>query len=301
MIITPAALQGIYMGFNTLFNEAFRGVEPQYTKVATVVPSTTDAETYAWLGDIPGMREWIGEREVHNLSSSAYTIRNKSFELTVSVPRDAVEDDKLGLYKPSVQMLGYSARRHPDKLIFGLLKDGFKTKCYDNKPFFADDHKVGEKKTASNKGTAPLAVDSYAAARAAIMSLTNSKGDPLGLVPDLLVVPPALEGAARKILQAEYIEGSSNIMRGTAELLVVPELAGADTAWYLLCTSMPLKPLIYQDRRPAKFVAKTGENEDNVFWAKEYVYGVDSRGNAGLGYWQMAYGSTGEGAAPAGR
>ena len=27
-----------------------------YTEIASVIPSTTDSETYAWLGDIPGMR-----------------------------------------------------------------------------------------------------------------------------------------------------------------------------------------------------------------------------------------------------
>lgn len=48
---------------------------------------------YAWLGDIPGMREWIGDREVQNLTASDYTIKNKDFELTVGVDRNAIEDD----------------------------------------------------------------------------------------------------------------------------------------------------------------------------------------------------------------
>ena len=105
MIITPQALRGIYTAFNTVFNKAFEGQHPTYEKVATVVPSTSESETYAWLGDIPGMREWIGEREIQNLSGSAYTIKNKDFELTVGVDRNAVEDDKIGLYNPSIQML----------------------------------------------------------------------------------------------------------------------------------------------------------------------------------------------------
>ena len=67
MIVNQQSLRGIYVGFNTLFNKAFEEVAPLYTEVATVTPSTTDSETYAWLGDIPGMREWIGEREIQNL------------------------------------------------------------------------------------------------------------------------------------------------------------------------------------------------------------------------------------------
>lgn len=155
MIINPQTLRGIYMGFNTLFNKAFEGVTPMYTEVAMVTPSTTDAETYAWLGDIPGMREWIGDREIQNLTASGYTIRNKPFELTLGVDRDAVEDDKIGLYNPSVENLAQAAAAHPDKLIFELLKNGFSELCYDGKVFFAADHQVGGK-SFSNKETAKL-------------------------------------------------------------------------------------------------------------------------------------------------
>ena len=173
MIVNQQSLRGIYVGFNTLFNKAFEEVAPLYTEVATVTPSTTDSETYAWLGDIPGMREWIGDREIQNLTASDYTIKNKDFELTVGVDRNAIEDDKIGLYNPSVQMLGQSAAAHPDELIFALLAGGFSEKCYDGQPFFSDAHKVG-KKTVSNKTTAKLSMESYIAARASMMSLTNS-------------------------------------------------------------------------------------------------------------------------------
>ena len=67
MIINPQNLRGIYVSFNTLFNQAFSEQKPTYEKVATVVPSTSDSETYAWLGDIPGMREWIGDHQEQGL------------------------------------------------------------------------------------------------------------------------------------------------------------------------------------------------------------------------------------------
>ena len=89
MIVNQQTLRGIYLGFNTLFNRAFEEEKPLYTEIATVTPSTTDSETYAWLGDIPGMREWIGDREIQNITASDYTIKNKDFELTVGVDRNA--------------------------------------------------------------------------------------------------------------------------------------------------------------------------------------------------------------------
>lgn len=67
---------------------------------------------------------------------------------------------------------------------------------------------------------ADLTPENYAAARAAMMSRKNSEGKPLGIVPNLLVVPAGLEGKARKILQNEMVDGSTNEWKGTAEVFV---------------------------------------------------------------------------------
>jgi len=65
--------------------------------------------------------------------------------------------------------------------------------------------------------------------------------------------------------------------------------AGSGTAWYLLCTSRPLKPLIYQQRKAPEFVRQDDPQSDNVFMRKKFLYGVEARGNFGYGFWQMAY------------
>lgn len=293
MIINQQAIQGITTGFKTLFNKVFSAAKPKWDRIATKVPSTTKEENYKWLGMIPRMREWIGDREIQNLSGADYTIKNKHFEVTVGVDRDDIEDDTLGIYNPVIQDIAQSSATFPDDLVFGLLKDGFTKKCYDGKPFFSDNHKVG-KETISNKGTKKLSPATYAEARSAIMSLTDENGNSLNLIPELLVVPPAEESMGRKILLADQIDGTTNTYKGTAELMVATELAGSDTAWYLLCTTKPLKPLIYQERKPPKFEALIDDKDENVFMRKEYLYGVDARANVGYGFWQMAYGSTGE-------
>jgi phage major head subunit gpT-like protein len=77
-----------------------------------------------------------------------------------------------------------------------------------------------------------LNATNYATARTAMMSLGNAEGRPLGIKPSLLLVPPSLEAEAREILQAQFIIGDpaaggskTNVWQGTADLLVVPELA----------------------------------------------------------------------------
>lgn len=66
----------------------------------------------------------------------------------------------------------------------------------------------------------------YGTARAALSGMKGDYGRPLGLMPNLLVVPPSLESAGRKILNSELgTGGETNEWKGTAELLVVPWLA----------------------------------------------------------------------------
>ncbi|MEO0861548.1 MAG: Mu-like prophage major head subunit gpT family protein [Pseudomonadota bacterium] len=66
---------------------------------------------------------------------------------------------------------------------------------------------------------APLTKENYEAARSAMINLTGDYGRPLGVVPNQLVVPASLEGAARRIVMNELIDGgNSNEWAGTAEV-----------------------------------------------------------------------------------
>jgi phage major head subunit gpT-like protein len=71
---------------------------------------------------------------------------------------------------------------------------------------------------------AELTVENYVAARTAMMSQKGDKGRVLGVTPNVLVVPPALEHAARLVLKATEVEGSTNVWANTADLIVSPYL-----------------------------------------------------------------------------
>jgi phage major head subunit gpT-like protein len=194
--------------------------------------------------------------------------------------------------------MGNAAALHPDDLVFGLLPKGFSTLCYDGQYFFDADHKDGDSPVQSNVTAKTLTLTSYGAARAAIMSYKDDKGNSLNIIPNLLVVPPQLEGVALKILKAETINNETNIYKDSAELLVVPQLSENPTQWFLMCTTKSVKPIIYQQRKKAELVSKDKTDDDNVFFQKQFIYGVDCRDNAGYGLWQLAYGSTGTDANP---
>jgi len=70
--------------------------------------------------------------------------------------------------------------------------------------------------------------------------------------------------------------------------MVIPELASEANRWFLLDTSRALKPFIVQMRKRPQLVRKDKVTDDNVFFFKKLLYGVDYRGNAGYGLWQLA-------------
>ncbi|MCG9087366.1 Mu-like prophage major head subunit gpT family protein, partial [Laribacter hongkongensis] len=81
--------------------------------------------------------------------------------------------------------------------------------------------------------------------------------------------------------------------RNTATVVVAPWLT-SDTAWFLLDTSKPVKPFIYQEREKPVFVQQTDPQADDVFNRKKFKFGAEARAAGGYGFWQLAYGSTGE-------
>ncbi len=143
LTITPSNLALLKQGFNAAFKGAFTAAVPMWDKIAMKVPSTTGEEVYAWLGANTKLREWVGERVFQNLKLHRYSIANKTFESTVAVPREAIDDDQYGTYTPLMAMMGQDAKLHPDELLFSLIAAGTSTICYDGQYFFDIDHPVG--------------------------------------------------------------------------------------------------------------------------------------------------------------
>lgn len=140
--VTPAIIQALQTGFKAQFQAGFNAMEADsaWKRIATHVASTSRDETYGWLGQMPSMREWIGDRVIKDIASHGYNVANKDWESTVGVDRNDIEDDRLGIYTPLFQALGQEAAKQPDKLVFKLLKDGFTELCYDGQFFFDTDH-----------------------------------------------------------------------------------------------------------------------------------------------------------------
>ncbi len=293
MQINAANLEALYFAFDARYQAAYERTSVWYTEVATEAPSTTRENRYPFLALIPRFREWAGERVVHNVASRSFSVLNRDFELTIELDKNDIQDETFTLFNMSVDMMGAQARKWPDDVMTSVIQSGISSLCFDGQQFFDVDHPINIDNPAmgtySNNfaGTA-LSAANYDAVRSAMMGYKGEDGKPLAVRPSLLVVPPQLEKTAREILNADMITtvygsntaaaAQTNVLKGSANLLVVPELANEASTWYLLDTSKPIKPFLFQLRQAPKFDALVAPTDPSVFWRKKFVYGSDARG-----------------------
>lgn len=142
MDINLASLAAMNTGFNAAFNERLSDTPTSYGRIAMTVRSTTRNQSYPKLSELGPMREWVGERFIERLQVDGFTITNRTFENTVSVSVDDINDDQIGAYAPLVSDMGQVAAELPDDLVYEQLETGFTTEHYDGQMFFDTDHPV---------------------------------------------------------------------------------------------------------------------------------------------------------------
>lgn len=135
-------LKAIETQFKKDFVSGLGLIKPQWDLIAMKVSSNTKVNTYGFLGQFPKMVEWVNKRQRKAMQAQGTNIENKLYESTVGIPRTDIEDDQVGLFRPMVQQAAQSAAELPDDLVFGLLKAGKTTLCYDGQNYFDTDHPV---------------------------------------------------------------------------------------------------------------------------------------------------------------
>lgn len=286
-------------GLRSEFFDRFDKTRTYYTDLATRIPSTSDSETYKWLGTVPRMREWGTGRLAKGLRTESYSVENLKYEATIEVDRDEIADDQTGQIRIRVGELAQRAATHKDYLIAQLLISGATAgyASYDGATFFSSSHVSGNSGTQSNdltfdaSGSEPTTEEFKAALKQAIARLLTFKDDqgeplPLNMGGLVCVVPPTMMFTAMEAVNASVINQTSNIMEGAARVIGLPWLTSAST-WYLLKTDGVVRPFIFQDREPVEFGSLTETSEEG-FKREKLLFGVRARYRMTYGYWQFA-------------
>ena len=287
-------------GLKSEFLNRLENTTTYFQDLATRIASTSDSETYRWLGSLPRMREWGSGRLAKGIGTENYSVENLKYESTLEVDRDEISDDKTGQIRIRVGELAQRTATHKDYLIAQLLLNsetaGFNS--YDGVSFINDAHVSGVSGAQDNKLTSdavdPDAAttqefkDALKAAIGALMGFKDDQGEPMAISATGLtcVVPTTMYFTALEAVSATVVGSTSNAVSGVARVIAFPWLTDL-SKWFLLKTDGVIRPFIFQDREPVEFTALT-EDSDEGFRREKFLYGVRARYRLAYGYWQHA-------------
>jgi len=260
--------------------------------------STGRDEEYAWLGNSPKMREWIGDRKLSKLNSFDYKLKNKDYEATLDVLRNDIEDDRMGNYKIRINDLAEQARIHPRALFFEAILAGETELCYDGSPFFSASHQDSEKSGiqsniyTSSGLTLVNIKDDVEGVVAAMKCLLDDVGNPFdeSAVEIGVVCDTSIEQKFIELNTLARINSTDNSMKGRIKQITSScRLSAQPLEWYLAnIRSNGVKPIIRQVRQKPQFGSQEADSE-NGFMRKVFYYGIDSREVFGYGLWQRMF------------
>lgn len=240
----------------------------------------------------------------------SYTIvcKNRSFGRVVRFSYESVEDSKK-ISNLVTETVGTWARQIPitkDKFyvkffnygtganavfnntITGVVTDSSGNYIYDGKAFFATDHpdKVGN--TYSNYSASnALSYDNLQTVYTTYTTTNNrdERGDIIDMIPDVLLIPPALKFTAAAILESTLIPGSmdndTNVLKSILTPLEWPRLSDSD-CWFVGKLKMGL-------------MATDREDVTLDFWqdelSKDYFASIFTRFGGTVTQWRAWYAS----------
>lgn len=280
--------------------------------VSNMFNSDQESETYAFLGQSPAMREWIGGRQAKGLRENAQRLTNRHYEATLEIAVRDARRDKTGQIQARVQEFADRSVTHWASLLSTLILNGASTVCYDGQYYFDTDHSEGDSGTQSNKisvtlsglpgtahgsATAPSMEDMQQVMLkgiAQILSFKDDRGEPMNENAQsfLVIVPVGLylsAVAAVSTLTTAALQNNMNpnLIAGLkVDVQMNPRLTWTDT-FTVHRTDSPIKGLIRQSETEVELKAKAEGSEfefDNQAWQ----FGIDAWRTVGYGYWQRA-------------
>jgi len=303
-------------GVRALFLETFENEpNPMVMRIALEVTEARHEMSYPWMGQVPQMEEWAGQRIIQQLKMNGFTIKNKRWQEAIGIPWVDFELDTLGLHSARIADLAKAARRHPLLLLASLATNGSAATSlsYDGQPFYTSTHPAdGASGIQSNRISGHLTAaifangmqygtttqgqildmlrQDYVLAQQALMRMKGDKGTYLRNRGDLITCSTELEPYFKLLFGASDIGATTNIFKGECDILALPEMDDYThpLTWALHCTKRSIKPFIWQTAIPISFTPVVDKASFPVFMQDQAVFGADSYDNGGYGMWQLS-------------
>ena len=241
----------LYPGLRKIFFETYDEIPEQFPKIFNVETSNSATETDHGMGAFGDWTERTDE-----LSPVAYakikdggevTYKHKAFTKGFMISRELNDDEKYGQMKKMAKALARAGRAKVEKDAITVLTKGFQGDNgfvgRDKLPLFHNAHTlVDSEKTCSNLIEGALNEANLKKAIQMMASQLDEAGNLIQMKATKLIVPPALEDTALRLLHSSQLPGTelndtNEYLKNRLQVVVMDYLGatagGSDTAWYL--------------------------------------------------------------------
>lgn len=287
-------------GLRKIFFETYDEIPEQFSKVYNVMSSNSAAE-HDWgmgaFGDWTERTSQFDEVAYTTLSPGLdRTYTHDAFTQGFMVTREMYDDDKYRQIEKLPKAMARSGRAKVEKDAISLLVNGFTTNIYDGKPLFSDEHPLLDSTEVGINLAEGVLNDANLKSALAIMRETlDEAGNLIQMKATKLIIPPALEDTAIRLLKSTQIAGgelndTNKFLNSYGiEIVVMDYLSaaagGSDTAWFLQDGSRHEMNFFWRTKPEFKW-----KEEFDNFVAKYRGY---MRYSFGVSDWRGIVGSTG--------
>ncbi len=243
-------------GLRKIFFETYDEIPEQYAKIYNV-DSSTKAVEHDWgmgaFGDWEQRTSQFDTVDYKTLSPGLdRTYIHEAFTQGFMVTREMYDDDQYRQIEKMPKAMARSGRAKVEKDAMLPLINGFSAQSpiYDGKPLFASDHPLLDAnkydksiKVGSNLVTGPLTDENLKKALKLMRETPDEAGNLVQFRATRLIIPPALEDTAIRILKSTQISGTDIndtnkfLNEYGLEIVVMDWLGeaagGSDTHWFL--------------------------------------------------------------------
>jgi phage major head subunit gpT-like protein len=236
-------------GLRKIFFESYNELPEQFPKIYNMETSTKAEETDFGMG---AFGDWT--KRATSLDKVAYQklsagkerkYKHDSFTSGFMVERELYDDDQYRQLAKMPSALGRACRASVEKDAISILEKGFTVNGYDGVPLFSNLHPLVDNASIKGKNLVygTLTRDTLKEAIKVMREAVDEAGNLMQLKPDTLIIPPALEDTALRILESNLLPGGNSndtneyITSKNMKILVMDYLGatagGSDTAWFL--------------------------------------------------------------------
>lgn len=246
-----------------------------YLSLIFNVENSSKAQEFSLgVGELGTMTEWqdSGAKVDYEDFGKGFktTFTHKKYSKGIQLERELLDDDLYAEIKKRVRKLSRVVYFTTQKHAASVFNNAFSASHTgpDAKALCATDHPKmpGSSSTYSNKGTAALDAQAVEDVRTAMLAWTDEKGNEMLVMPDTILVPPALRKKALVIAETDEEPDTTdhgvNVWKGHLNVIEWPFLTDTN-AWFLCDKARMQENLTWFWRRKPDFADKM-EFDDEV-------------------------------------